>query len=246
MSMPHTFAAPLPVKIEPCPITTAVVEVRFEPSVHTEAVFGMAYELFRTEFGIVEPSPLSAIPNSIRDDDPNLRYQALYKLSSSLPQVGDLGIGPRVLTIYSPIPYQGWSNFIRMIKNTLDKLISSNLIAKIERTGLRYINTFTSEYSFKPNFEFTVSNSSFITDVFQFRQEFRIEENMLAITQYTGKSQDKHHLLDVDIICTNVNVESLFDTIENSHSREKSIFFGLLHSDFLTTLSPSFSDSSNL
>ncbi|MCE2887858.1 MAG: TIGR04255 family protein, partial [Pseudanabaena sp.] len=70
----------IPKKITPCPILQAVVELRFETVLPSDAVFGILYSLLSSQYNTFEKLPILQIPEILRSQDPNLRYQPAYKL----------------------------------------------------------------------------------------------------------------------------------------------------------------------
>jgi uncharacterized protein (TIGR04255 family) len=65
----------LPKKISPCPITEAIVELRFESDIPNDAVFGIVYQDFKTDYPVLEDLPILQLPESIRKQDKALHYK---------------------------------------------------------------------------------------------------------------------------------------------------------------------------
>ena len=130
----------IPKKIEVCPIVDSVVELRFESSIFPNAVFGLIFNSLKKEFPHVEKLPILQLPEQLRDQDPNFKYKAHYRISS-----GDgyaVQIGPDVIVIGSPIPYPGWTQYSKKINYVIDCVLNSGTVDKVTRLGLRFINFF--------------------------------------------------------------------------------------------------------
>ena len=70
----------IPIKLNLCPIIESVFEIRFDSSLDANIVFALIYSKLKDDFPKVETLPLSELPASMRDADPNLKYQPAYKL----------------------------------------------------------------------------------------------------------------------------------------------------------------------
>jgi uncharacterized protein (TIGR04255 family) len=66
----------LPIKISPCPIMEATVELKFSSDLPKGAVFGVLYNSLKDTFGKVEQLPTAMLPIEVIESDPNLKYKA--------------------------------------------------------------------------------------------------------------------------------------------------------------------------
>lgn len=237
----------IPKSINPCPIAEAVLEIRFKPSVHPNAVFGLTYDKFKVEFENLEKLPILQIPESILSIDPNLRHKPHYKSEKDniIYQ-----IGPDVLSISNIKKYEGWENFSIRIKNMLEKIHNANVIGEITRIGIRYINFFGDMDIFN-----NIRLKLFIDD-----ESFSSEQLIINSTLKTGsfyttlkivnnadlKSKDfnnKGSAIDIDTFITNDKKslnDNVYTTIDEAHIQEKKLFFTLLNEAFLNSLNPKY------
>src|SRR5659263_57254 len=109
----------LPVKISPCPILDALLEIRFSSKINSNAVFGLIYNALQTNFPKVESLPILQLPDVVRATDPNFRYKPHYKISN---EKYVLQIGPDVIAISAFPNYVGWEEFSDKIFDILDKI----------------------------------------------------------------------------------------------------------------------------
>ena len=129
----------IPTKITPCPIVEAIAELRFVTNLPDDAVFGVIYNKFHNEFGKPDKLPVLQLPEAIRSQDQNLIYTPHYKFHED---AYIMQVGPKVLSLANIKEYVGWDTFSDKIKETFEKLSDLEIVDRIERFGLRYINLF--------------------------------------------------------------------------------------------------------
>jgi uncharacterized protein (TIGR04255 family) len=236
----------LPIHIEVCPIVDAIVELRFEPAVFPNAVFGMLFNSFTSSYPEVEKLPILQLPEQARDEDPGLRFKPHYKISNDNFV---LQIGPRVLTFSSKIPYRGWSAFMEQIANGISILISSGIVERIVRMGHRYINFFSLDIFENIKLKIILIEDEHKPNNTVFRT--LISKNGVDSTLQIGnnlirKIDDENvsgSIIDIDTFINytdDVNEKKILDDIHNAHETEKEIFFTLLNNDFLLSLKPQY------
>ncbi|HZF61502.1 MAG TPA: TIGR04255 family protein [Desulfovibrio sp.] len=235
----------LPQKISPCPVVEAVVEIRFEPCVPGDAVFGLLYTGIREDFPQSEAHPVLQIPEMIRDQDPMLRYTPHYKL---LKDNFALQIGPRVLSISTVSGYPGWNSFTPMIKLILGKFFAANIAKNIERVGVRYINLFDlnifqkMSIDFKSNdVDFRLNSSTVSSTVLNDKtiSQLRISNEAKAIVD--GKEMSGS-IIDIDtyVLSPDYDEKNVFEKIEVCHVDEKNMFFSILLPEFIAEHAPEY------
>lgn len=235
----------LPQKISPCPVVEAVVEIRFEPCVPGDAVFGLLYTGIREDFPQSEAHPVLQIPEMIRDQDPMLRYTPHYKL---LKDNFALQIGPRVLSISTVSGYPGWNSFTPMIKLILGKFFAANIAKNIERVGVRYINLFDLNIFQKMSIDFKSNdvdfglNSSTVSSTVRNDKtisQLRISNEAKAIVD--GK-EISGSIIDIDtyVLSPDYDEKNVFEKIEVCHVDEKNMFFSILLPEFIAEHAPEY------
>ena len=90
----------LPKLIDPCPIIEAIIEIRFESKLISDAIFGVIYNSVKETFPKTENLPILQIPENIRINDPNLKYNPYYSL---LNNNFILQIGPKVVSLINKV-----------------------------------------------------------------------------------------------------------------------------------------------
>ena len=236
----------LPVKITPCPISEALVQVLFSTSIPPDAVFGIVFKEIRSEFGKSQKLPITNVPANIRENDIKLKYQPTYSLTNDDVV---LQIGPRTISFHCTGEYLGWESFSEKIYSILSKLQGTGLIEKGERISIRYINVFDGDIITKTNLRVEFSNANFTMQNLLLKTEIPAEPflNVLHIVnpadlRIRGK---KLHgsVIDIDTIYkrrVGDFYKEYIEIIENAHIEEKKLFFSILNKEFLDQLNPEY------
>lgn len=235
----------IPKKIYPCPIIEAIVELRFESKIPAEAVFGVVYDKFKTEYKKVEKLPILQLPEKVRTEDPSFRFQPHYKL---VDENYILQIGPNVLSLVNINKYNGWNSFSTKIKNTFIKINELDLIEKINRLGIRYINFFELNIFENINLGILLSEKPLISEQITFRSTIKTGDflsNLQIINNgniMLNQIQKSGSVIDIDTyIEKNGNIISDIEKLlEDGHNEEKTLFYKVLKEDFIKKLNPEY------
>lgn len=233
----------LPKKISPCPITEAVVEMRFESKLPPEVIPGIAFNALKSTFPKIETLPVMQLPPVIRDNDPNLKFSPQYKLSNS-----DFifQIGPRCFSVVCPKEYKGWTKYAEQIDKVFSVVQGLGIIEKPLRVGVRYISFFENTDIFKHlKVEMKLAGNSLIGSQNIMRSEFEYE-NFKCVVQLANSAimnnKQKGSSIDIDVITdNNSTILSNFKAIVNTaHELEKKLFFSFVDPEFLKKFNPEY------
>jgi uncharacterized protein (TIGR04255 family) len=235
----------IPIQISPCPLIEAVVDFRFESPLPSDAIFGIIYKCFQGEFEKkIEKLPILQLPEQVRVQDPNLRFQPWYRLKDKdfLMQ-----IGPQVVSFINLNEYVGWNTFFGRIRSSLNKIQQLDLVEKILRLGLRYINFFDFDIYKRINLELLMANAPLAAKQMTFRATLETGSYLTnlnivnnAVTRRNGQ-QKNGSLLDIDTYIEKDSLNVFADPdglIGGAHNEEKMLFFKLLKEDLLAELNP--------
>ncbi|MCA6572819.1 MAG: TIGR04255 family protein [Pseudanabaena sp.] len=234
----------IPKKITPCPILQAVVELRFETVLPSDAVFGILYSLLSSQYNTFEKLPILQIPEILRSQDPNLRYQPAYKLIDDNFWVQ---IGSNVISVVNVGSYAGWTLFLEKISSVLNHLNDSKIVSKVTRFGIRYISFFSLDIFKEINFGLTLNGDEFETEQLVLRSLLKREEFFVnlqvANKTFVSDFTEIGSIIDIDTFIENENltipdIKSSF--LERSHFEQKKLFFGILKKEFLVSLNPEY------
>lgn len=238
----------LPKRISPCPITEAILEVRFESTLPADAIPGMAYDRLKADFPKMEKLPILQLPPQLLSKDPDLRFKPHYKLSGETPSI-TVNIGPEVISFITAESYPGWGVFSQQYKKILAKVNEAGFISKITRVGLRYINFFEADVFNLVTLSTTIGNTKISSTDLTIRAvipdgEFK---NTLSISNNVKVKIGKKpvisgSLIDIDThYDTHTNVRSVIDTLlDTGHECEKKLFYNLLQPAYLESLNPEY------
>lgn len=233
----------IPKRISPCPITEAVVELRFESKLPPEVIPGIAFSSLNKLFPKIEALPIMQLPPVIRDRDPNLKFSPQHKLSNNDFIVQ---IGPRCLSVVCPKEYKGWTIYFEQIDRVFDALKALNIVDRPSRVGVRYISFFENTDIFQNlKLSLSLAGNSLIGSQNIVRSEFD-HANFKCVIQLanatTLNNKNKGSTVDIDII-TDKNTTILTDfkgIVNAAHELEKKLFFSILKPDFLNKFNPEY------
>jgi len=234
----------LPAKISPCPIIEAIFECRYEPKVPPDTIFGILYKQFSDFYPKLENLPILQIPQQIRLQDSNLRYQPYYRMSS---EQFILSIGPRALSLSNINEYVGWRVFYAEIKKLIEIVKELDIAKKIVRFSLRYINYFNEDILKKTNLVIRMGKQPIEAARTLVRLDIKANDfnNVIQISNDAElRSKDKQlhgSVIDIDTYLEDIPINLFSDykaMLSNCHLSEKKVFFSLLKRDFLKSLNP--------
>ena len=242
----------LPKKVVNCPLLEAIFEIRYDSEYPSDAVFGMLYTSIKDYFKDIKPQtqPILQLPEAVRQQDPNLRYQAYYKLSK---ENLSLSIGPRALIFSNIEPYLGLESLSNFFSEILSSIKSTSVLSMIERIGLRYINVFDNKILDHINLGIKIGGNDIVEESTNFRTEIN-DDGFTKILQIAnainvsikGKSKIAS-VIDIDCLYNiNEDANSFFNKysqiIELAHQKEKELFYSLLKVPFLESLNPKYEE----
>ena len=231
----------LPKVIDPCPIIDAIVELRFEPTVEADAVFGILYNIFKESYPKLLKLPILQLPEAFRQEK-DLMYQPHYKMMNDRFA---FQVGPRAITVSCLDKYVGWTDFYNEIKSCVTKIEGANLIGEYQRLGIRYINFFTINIFEK--IQLQLNGADMKSDFSSLRTEKSVGKlkcilqvnNHVTIQRQTERITGS--VIDIDIVAL-YNPELFKDVvslIDDAHTQEKQTFFDLI-GDFVLELNPKY------
>lgn len=235
-----------PVRINPCPIFEAVVELRFESSLPEEVIPGLLFSGFKDKYPKTQRLPLSELPPAIRNSDSNLIFSPHFQFIQDKIVVN---VGPRVFSVGCQYPYAGWEKYFAEIQDAFRKAIEIGLVTKAIRLGVRYINFFKDVDVFrKAKVSLDFDSESLIGNKNNLRTEL-IEGNYVKVIHISNNANIAFQgqtlngsIIDIDIVNNSGPslMTSLYELIAEAHNKEKLLFFSLLTEEFLKTLNPEY------
>lgn len=235
----------LPIKIDPCPIVEAIVEVRFTTSESWLTLPGLLFAHIRERYPEQKNLPLADFPPGMRRLEPAFTHQPLVQF---LSRDFLIQFGPRVLSLVTkPNQYPGWAAFAEEMRWLLLQLQTIGFISEGERLGVRYINFFPFDIFERLLLDVNSGGQrlsgaelSLTTVLPRPPLTARLQIANKAILG-TGDNARIGSILDADVSLRSLDFDLFQNGLEKfaeAHEFEKQIFFGLLKPEFLTTLNP--------
>ena len=236
----------LPIKIDPCPIQEAILEVRYSSQYPNEAILGMFYGKIGNFFEDPPISlPILQLPEAVRRQDPALKYKAYHQFKKGSHT---LNIGPDVLTFSTNTPYSGWEKWSDFFYEVLARSLEANVINKVERLGLRYINHFNDNIFEKIHCEVDLIGRKLKNESTNLRTEeidgdfIKVLQIGNSVTMVKGDQSISGSVIDIDILYNIKNTKYFLknykEVVESAHSKEKELFFALMKETFLEEFNP--------
>lgn len=235
----------LPKKIEKDTIIDSIVELRFDTSLPKSVIFGIIYNEIKDEFPIFEEMPLASLPESVRNNDPTLAFQALYRVKNDSFVVQ---IGTNMIAMSSFPKYLGWEAFTEKCRKLLEVVYKLNVISQVRRIGIRYINRFDGDISGNTNVNLSVPIPSASVGASNLIFHVNYPEALFtSVVQYRlelfnfGSLDKLTTVIDIDTSTEKLessDYEYIWSKIEEGHNTEKRIFFDLLKEEYVKSLGP--------
>jgi len=239
----------IPKKLEICPLVDAVVEIRFDiakkmdRNLVSSLIYNSIQDLFDEK---VEALPLIQMPDAIRNQDPNLKYKPIYKVSGKNALIQ---IGPQVVAISSKIPYIGWQTFLDLILKVLNKLKEAGIIYGVNRLGHRFVNFFEEDISDKLTIEIPeIKNYKSLGKAINYNISDENFSHTLQVSNamQLGKGQGLKFgsIIDIDTARDYKDLSYFMSHLEEelnaAHDKEKHLFYALLKEDFIIKMRPEY------
>lgn len=235
----------LPIKIDPCPIVEAILELRFITSESWRTLPGLLFAHIRDRYPEQRDLPLARLDEEIRRLDPAFIYQPLVQF---LGRDFLIQFGSRVVSLVTkPNQYPGWAAVEEEMTWLLAQLNEIGFITEGERLGVRYINFFPFDIFERLLLGVTTGDRRLTGEELSIATVLRepplTARLQVANSAILGTGNDAKHgsVLDLDVWLGSLDFEVFQNDLarfREAHDFEKQIFFGLLRPDFLSTLNP--------
>lgn len=245
----------VPKKITPDNIKEAVIELRYQSDLPFEVLLGLFFNAFDDTYTYTS-TPIKNKPN-VPGQIGKQNKEVIFNLGGQSILYNDkisIRIAPNAFVFSCLTQYIGWDDFIPEVKKALTTISETKHVEKWTRIGLRYIT----EYKNKDlkdciNFNFSFGLPEVKSVSTSFRSEFNyfnskvilnLNNKIPALEQSSSNPQPQIipvSIIDIDVIKEPLEItnnDKLFEEIEDSHDKEKEIFFGMLKNEFLETLKP--------
>jgi uncharacterized protein (TIGR04255 family) len=231
----------MPEKLKLTPLRETFFQIQFEPVIPTagDILPGLLYAQLKSEYPEVMPLPMANVPRNVRQQNPELHYQASHRLHGGSCSIL---IGDRVISL-TTLEYPGWTLFKEKLVSLIKVFRTTEQAKTIKRFSFKYINLIEAsatetQLSFL-NMKIDCVGAPPNERGFSLRTEFD-QDKCTTIVQISPRSVVKLPpmnnefsglLVDVDTVRFEPGPDFLEDPelqLEETHSVAKKAFFSLL------------------
>ncbi len=223
-------------------IVEAVVDIFFETTTFTEIFLNIILGI--NGFDAMTKLPMSQIPEAIRTNDPNLRFQPLYEIHSNTNKDYKVMLGDGTVGIAINGEYKGWEDsFYPQIQRVFQTILESQKITKINRIGMRYINFFPHENIFETGkVKVTIDNHEANTKTMFLKIDDSVEDISYSKTITNDQNylnREEGSIIDIVTFAENDSISSdnnsVFDTINQLYTLSKDKFKEVVNDEYIST-----------
>lgn len=196
------------------------------------------------QFDKIVKLPLYQVPENIRKNDPNLKFQPLYEIRSNINTSYKIMLGDSMIGIALNGKYTSWTNSLfPQIKKLFSEILNSGKVFKIERMGLRYVDFLENENIFETGkIGVTINNQPSNTKKMFLRIEDKIDEvdyNKVIVNNVQYQNFASSGSI-IDIV-TSKNINDVineegefFTSIDKLHDINKDKFKEVISDEYIT------------
>ncbi len=223
-------------------IVDCVFDILFESNSVAESFLSTIAHV--DEFECITKLPLYQVSEAIRKNDPNLKTQPLYEITSKRNTNYKITLGDNVIGIAINSNYTSWTNSLfPQIKKLFQEILNSGKINNITRMGLRYVDFLEDENIFKTGkIKVKIDNNEsndkkMFLRIEDFVETIQYNKVITNKTQYgttgrTGSIIDIITFIDRDIPAIE-NIESIFSKINDLHDINKEKFKEVISDEYI-------------
>ncbi len=249
----------LPKKINPDNIREAVLELKYHSKLPFEILLGMFFNALDDSYTYTNRPihPPTLIPglsvNPGQELTINIGNISLFHNDKISVRVSPNSL---VFACLEQYRYIGWENFGPEIERALRMLEKTGQITKWFRVGIRYISEYP-KMDLKEciKFSFSFGLPEVLSETTAFKSEFFFQGSKVILNlnnkvqvikqNISNRQQEKvpTSIIDVDVISDNLeitNLDELLKVIEETHIKEKKVYFGMLTESYLKSLNPEY------
>lgn len=245
-NFPVKAVAPLPSRIDPCPIVQAVFEIRFTTATPWAQLPGRVERLLGDEY-VGQELPLFELPNQFKQQIPGSVHLPQYQFHSEhfvvnlAPQMIGLGV--------QTMKYPGWSVVRTELSTFLDKIVSDGFMEEGARLGIRYSDFFELNIFEHIDLDVSVNGKAIKDKDRQFTTVFQEGPMTIRLVLINGAIMENSHgprrgsVLDIDVAFGPLDFDlktNVLDRFTEAHDVIKKLFFGLVTTDMLDAHKPEY------
>lgn len=237
---------PLPIRITPHALLATLVEVQYTPHTHAELALGAFSQALQPEF-VYERQLMELVEQQTQEQtEPLFNGQGV-----SIRIRPDRLVFNCVSATATPPPgsngdYLGWARYFELVQQVVTRLHATQQIADFPSVAVRYVNALPGiqlnqqlQIQLPRLGSLPAPDSTYYRATFADEQGFRIALQLTDRQQVPGQTE-LSSIFDVTVRADTpqADLPALFVRLDQAHTREKEVFFGLLDDDYLAQLAP--------
>lgn len=223
-----------------------MVEARFESESPPEIVVALIYNAVRATWGEGNETPISQLPRTVIDMQPELRFQATRRWTRNSQY---LNAGPHAITV-GTTAFESGRSLITLARDTFQPL--EGIFGRITRLGLRYVNLFEGENVFaRAELKVGLRGMELGKDPTIVRAEINKGAYVCGlqvlnpVTAQQGGAKKTGSIIDIDVSTkpTTVvapSVAPIVGHLTDMHALAEEAFFSVLSDEYIATLNPEY------
>lgn len=236
----------IPKKITPDHLKHTIVEVIFIPQIFPELMLGVFYTKFKEQFDFFVPQhPTQRELNKTEDGKNLILHSSIEGYFVDKKESVKVTVRSNSIVFNSYKAYIGWDNFYPIISEVVSVMIENKMIRNITQVGVRYVSGFGNT-SISKILDINLRGHLFdkMIDTLQIKNSYTEDNCLINVILVDKKVENKQNtsLVDIDVIQRKEASELsvIMDLVSYGHQKQKSTFFSIIDSDFLTTLNPEY------
>lgn len=227
----------LPIRITPHALLETLVEVQYTPRTHFELALGAFHRVLQPDF-VYERQLMGLF------DPGTTPTEALFQGQGIL-----LRVRPESL-IFNCIEgqYLGWHHYFDIIEQVVRRLHGTSEIAAFTAISVRYINALPGVLlNEQLQVKLPLLGGLPTPQSTQYRATIAADDGLLIVLNLADNQRipgrtGVRSVFDVTVRAdtTSDDLPRLFERLNQAHTREKEVFFGLLDPEYLTSLQPEY------
>lgn len=242
-----------PTRLRKPTLVEMIFELRFEPG--GEAVGsllpGLLFAKLGSSYSGSRALPVASLPPELRASDPDLRFQAHFRLEGDRRAIY---IGDRVAGVTQVARYSGWNDFQPRILELLDVLKTVRSVHNVKRFSIKAVNIIPQQGNSQLGalrLNVSLADEPVSDKGFSLRLE-KNDSAFMRIIEIRPHTTLTHPvagnreglLLSLDVI-RSTNAKRLWPNadreIESVHQEVRELFFSMLTDETLASLGPDYS-----
>jgi uncharacterized protein (TIGR04255 family) len=242
----------LPQKLNPDNLKDTLVEIRYAQGIPQELMLGFASSIL-----VPLDYQYLPVPNQNINIALNNNQQIAFGVGSNSggffikDDVRIQFIGNQIIFNCLADKYVGWEKYFKIIFDIISNLFDKKAIKDFNRVSIRYISEFKNidiYQGIKGTIDISNAGLKLDNSILRLVDESNNLKTYVSLTNKARRISPLSQIIEASLIDVNVyenfnpisNLDVLRNKLNQIHTKQKEVFFGLINNDFLNTLNPEY------